>query len=107
MKSFSQFKVNKVKVNMPDIFGVSFDNTILSFFTKDKFNTTVWLFSDWSKMIMSSVLDNNHLERDDYILSKVEQLKQEEFLKDVSDYDEVMHQSIPAAPSSTTDKKIL
>ena len=51
---------------------------------------------DCSKMIMSSVLNNNHLERDDYILSKVEQLKQEEFLKDFSDHDEVM---------STRDKK--
>ena len=47
------------------------------------------VLSDCSKMIMSSVLNNNHLERDDYILSKVEQRKQEEFLKDVSDHDEV------------------
>ena len=54
------------------------------------------VLSDCSKMIMSSVLNNNHLERDDYILSKVEQRKQEEFLKDVSDHDEVM---------STRDKK--
>ena len=56
------------------------------------------VLSDCSKMIMSSVLDNNHLERNDCILSKVEQLKQEELLKDVSDRDEVM---------STRDKKNL
>lgn len=56
------------------------------------------VLSDCCKTITSSVLDNNHLERDDYILSKVEQLKQEEFLKDVSDHDEVM---------STRDKKNL
>ena len=32
---------------MPDIFGVSFDKRILSFFTKDKFNMTV--LSDCSR----------------------------------------------------------
>jgi len=43
------------------------------------------VLSDCSKMIISSVLDNNHLERDDYILSKVEQLKPaRRILKDVS-----------------------
>lgn len=63
------------------------------------------VLTDCSKMIMSSVLANNHLEWDDYILSKVEQLKPEKFLKGVSDYYEVMRQSIPTAPSSTTDKK--
>lgn len=62
---------------MPYIFGVSFDNRLLSFFTKDKFNMSV--LSNCCKMIMNSVLDNNHLERDDYVLSKVKQLKQEEF----------------------------
>ena len=37
------------------------------------------VLTDCSKMIMSSVLANNHLEWDDYILSKVEQLKPEKF----------------------------